>query len=205
METLSFLAQVLVLSLSGSMAPGPVTAATLQAGARRQHAGFWLAVGHGVVEFPLIAVIVLVTGAGDLLQSQAFRQTVGVLGGLSLVGMAALMLAGLRPRPGDAKPVRTAGPVVSGIVLTITSPYFLVWWATVGMAMATRASELGIVALVLFAAMHWVSDAAWLEILSLASYRGAKVFGPRSQVVVTVVCAAAMAVFGVIFLRDAIW
>jgi threonine/homoserine/homoserine lactone efflux protein len=205
----AFLAQAVVLSLSGSLAPGPVTAATLLAGTRRQHAGFLLAVGHGIVELPLMAVIMLIAGAGDVLRSQAFRTVVGAIGGLALLAMAAMMLVGtFRARAGvpraRAPIVLPAAPVWSGLLLTITSPYFLVWWATVGLALSTRAAELGAAALGLFAIVHWTCDAVWLEILSLASHRGSRVMGPRGETIIAVGCAIAMAVFGGWFLLDAI-
>jgi hypothetical protein len=43
----------------------------------------------------------------------------------------------------------------------------------------------------------------WLETLSLASNKGVGLLGPRSQRVILVICSAAMAVFGVLFLVDA--
>ena len=59
MVLLLFLGQVVVISLSGVMAPGPVTAAAIGMGARSRYAGMLLAIGHGIVEFPLMILIVL--------------------------------------------------------------------------------------------------------------------------------------------------
>ena len=48
--------------------------------------------------------------------------------------------------------------------------------------------EFGILALVLFAVLHWLCDLGWLEVLSFAGFKGSA-FGNRSQKVISVVCA----------------
>ena len=55
---ITFLLTATAISLSGVLAPGPMTAATLAAGTRSRHAGAIIALGHGVVEFPLMLVII---------------------------------------------------------------------------------------------------------------------------------------------------
>lgn len=52
-----FILTVVGSSLSGVMAPGPITAATLAAGERNRHAGTWICIGHIAVELPLILQI----------------------------------------------------------------------------------------------------------------------------------------------------
>ncbi len=197
-----FLLQAVGVSLSGVMAPGPITAATLAAGARRRHAGAWMAVGHGVVEFPLMGLIM--AGAGVMLQTKGFRVGVGIAGGAILILMAMMMLGSLR-RPMDvAQPQPVRNPLWTGMALTGANPYFLIWWATVGLALATRAAELGMIAFALFAVVHWLCNLAWLEVLSVASHHGTALMGPRVQKVIVIVCGSAMAAFGAWFLRDAI-
>ena len=64
---LAFLVSAVAISLSGVIAPGPVTAATLAAGARHRHAGVMIALGHAIVEVPLI--LLLVGGVASILDS----------------------------------------------------------------------------------------------------------------------------------------
>lgn len=202
----AFLAQAVAISLSGVMAPGPVTAATLAAGARRRHAGAWVAIGHGAVEFPLMGLILL--GAGVVLTARWFRVGAGLAGGAILLLLMALMLRDLHRKGRAVQPkteLAVAAPLWTGLVVTGCNPYFLLWWATVGLAMATRALELGTMAFALFAAVHWLCDLVWLEALSLASHQGAGVLGPRVQQVIVAACAAVMGGFGLWFLWDAGW
>jgi len=197
-----FLLQAAGISLSGVLAPGPVTAATLAAGSRNRHAGAWIAVGHGIVEFPLMVLIM--AGAGAVLTAKAFRIGVGLAGGGVLLLMAGLLLRGMRRKDSRETPSGVANPVWAGIALTAGNPYFLLWWATAGLALATRAMDLGVLAFGLFAVVHWVCDLMWLEILSLASHRGVSLLGRRSRQALVVLCSAAMAAFGGMFLLDAV-
>lgn len=201
MVLLIFLFEVFVISLSGVMAPGPVTAAAIGMGTRSRFAGSLIAVGHGVVEFPLIILIVL--GAGRVLELPAAQIGIGLAGGVILLVMGIGMLRPLRSA-GQVE-ARLAGgtPILTGILLTATQPYFLLWWATVGLALATQAADLGIWAFVLFATVHWVCDFVWLSILSWASFKGSTVFGPRVMRIVLMICAAALVIFGVCFVLGA--
>jgi threonine/homoserine/homoserine lactone efflux protein len=200
-ELIAFLAKAVVISLSGVLAPGPVTAVTLAAGARNQHAGALVAVGHGIVEFPLMILVVI--GVGRVFEIPQVRIGIALAGGVMLLLMAAGMFAEAL-KQGDVEPkASTRGPILTGIVLSIGNPYFLLWWATVGLTLATRAVSLGLIAFVLFAVLHWLCDLIWLEALSWTSFRGSKLFGKQTQRVVLSVCAAALLLFGGMFLYDA--
>lgn len=201
-EIALFLAQAALISLSGVMAPGPVTAATISAGTRRPHAGALIAAGHGAVEFPLMVVIVL--GAGAVFRVTSVRVGIGLVGGAMLVFMAVQMAMAAR-RPVEAQPpAAKRGPLMTGIMLTMGNPYYLLWWATVGLALATQAAELGVVAFALFAVIHWLCDLVWLEVLSVASYHGTRVLGRKSQRYVLAGCAAVMALLGGKFIYEGV-
>ena len=197
-----FLFQVFVISLSGVMAPGPVTAAAIGMGSRSRFAGSLIAVGHGVVEFPLIILIVL--GAGRVLKLPAAQIGIGLAGGIILLVMGIGMLRALRSAEQSNARLSGGAPVLTGILLTATQPNFLLWWATVGLALATQAADLGMWAFVLFAMVHWVCDFVWLSILSWASYKGSTVLGPRTMRIVLMICASALVVFGVCFVFRAL-
>ncbi|MHC4169429.1 MAG: LysE family transporter [Planctomycetota bacterium] len=202
MALLLFLSQVFVISLSGVMAPGPVTAAAIGMGTRSRFAGSLIAVGHGVIEFPLILLIVL--GAGKVLKLPAAQISIGLAGGAILLVMGVGMLRVLRSAEQSNSRLSGGTPVLTGILLTATQPYFLLWWATVGLALATQAADLGIWAFVLFAIVHWVCDFVWLSILSWASFKGSTVLGPRIMRIVLMICALALVVFGVCFVFRAV-
>jgi threonine/homoserine/homoserine lactone efflux protein len=94
--------------------------------------------------------------------------------------------------------------VLAGVILSASNPYFLIWWATVGLALATRATQWGMWAFALFAVVHWSVDLMWLQILSWVSFKGSKVFGQRGQRTVILICALALLAFGLIFIYAAV-
>lgn len=182
------------------MAPGPVTAATLAAGSRSRHAGAWIAVGHGVVEFPLMLLIM--AGMHLVFKIKEVQIVIGLAGGLMLVLMGGQIFRDLARNNDSGAKYAERSPLWIGILLTGGNPYFLLWWATVGMALAGQAWRLGVLAFAFFALVHWSCDLVWLEILSQASYRGARLLGARTQKGLALVCGLALLVFGLVFLGD---
>ena len=201
MALLLFLGQVVVISLSGVMAPGPVTAAAIGMGARSRYAGMLLAVGHGIVEFPLIVFIVL--GMGRILKLPSAQIVIGLAGGAFLLMMAIGMLRSLRSAQEQETKAAKRTPILAGIILSAGNPYFLFWWATVGLALATTATGMGIWAFALFAVVHWLCDFVWLGALSWASFKGTGLFGARSRRIVLLICAVALLFFGLFFIYNA--
>jgi len=203
MQLLLFLLQVVVISLSGVLAPGVVTTATIALGSRNRYAGLMVAVGHGIVELPLVLFITL--GLGSLFQSSGARFAIGLAGGLIMVWMAVQMLRSMRDiASASADASKKDRPLLTGILLTAGNPLFLVWWATVGLKLATDARQLGLWAFALFAVVHWLCDVVWLFLLSWASFKGTILLGPRRQRIVLMICGGAMALFGAKFIWAAV-
>ncbi len=202
MELILFLIEVVVISLSGVMAPGPVTAAAIGMGTRSRYAGMLIAVGHGIVEFPLMVLIVL--GLGRILKLPTAQIIIGLAGGAFLLIMAIQMLKSLRAAEEQQTKTTKSTPVLTGIVLSASNPYFLLWWATVGLTLATTATGIGIWAFVIFAIVHWLCDFIWLGALTWASFKGSILLGPRGMRIVLMICAAALFFFGLFFIYNAL-
>lgn len=201
MELLFFLAKVVGISLSGVMAPGPITAAAIAMGARNRFAGALMAVGHGIIEFPLMVLIIL--GMDKILKFPSTKIVIGFAGGAFLVIMAIQMLRSIKNIEQQEIKVTRSGPVVAGIVLSGGNPFFLIWWASVGLNLAITATGFGVWAFVLFAIVHWLCDFIWFSILSWASFKGSVLLGPRSQKKILMICSLALFGFGLFFIYHA--
>ena len=197
---LTFLAEAFVISLSGSLAPGPITAIAVGRGSRARHAGAWVAIGHALVEIPLM--IAVFAGMARILHVPAVRSLITGLGAIVLLQMGVSMVR--LARRSDVACGRDAerSPVLSGVWLSLTSPYFLLWWATVGSTLISRAAAFGLGGFVAFAAVHWDSDLGWCEFLSNLSFLGGRFFGSRFQQAVFAICGVLLCVFGVRLLVD---
>ena len=201
MALIFFLGKVFIISFSGAMQPGPVTATAITMGSRSRWAGALLAVGHGIVEFPLIVLMII--GLGTIFESNAAQIAIGFAGGAVLVLMAIQMFVSARANTNAQAKISRDRPILTGIVLSAGNPYFLVWWATVGLALATQAKGFGIWAFAVFAVVHWLVDLLWFGALSWASFKGSALLGPKSQPIVLAICSVALFGFGLYFIYNA--
>jgi threonine/homoserine/homoserine lactone efflux protein len=80
-----FLASVLLISLSGVLMPGPLFAVTLKKAAKSKFSGALIAVGHGIVEFPLMFLIFFVLSQFTIPNS--VQAMVGLVGGFLMIFM----------------------------------------------------------------------------------------------------------------------
>lgn len=200
MELLAFLVKVFGISLSGALQPGAVTAAAISMGARNRFAGTLMALGHGIIEFPLM--ILLIYGLGEFVQRPSVSIAIGLAGGTFLVLMGAQLFRDLSKSDDGQIAGPRGGPLMTGIILSGANPYFLIWWATVGLTLVTTAKGLGVWAFVLFALVHWSCDLIWLTILSWGSFKGASVLSPKRRKAILLFCAVALLGFGIYFIGD---
>ncbi len=191
----------MLISVSGVMSPGPVTAVAVGRGSESPHAGALVALGHGVVEFPLIAAVAW--GFGQLLQAAPAKLGIALVGGVVLVIMGIGML---RSQHGEQRQESAPHrfPLVAGILLSAGNPFFLIWWVTVGAALIGRSLEFGVWGVVALALAHWSIDLVWCYLLSALSYRGSRVFGRRVQQVISSLCGIFMLAFGGKYILDAV-
>ena len=191
-----FLLSVAVISLTGVMLPGPMTAATVAKGYRNKNAGALIAIGHAVIELPLIAAIYL--GVGHFLGLPVVVNGIYIAGGVVLfyLGFRMFRTAGDAPEEVGGFP---ASSVVTGIVVTGTNPAFYVWWVTLGAALIAGAARFGVVGIVLLGVVHWPCDLIWSEFLSMGTFKSRKWWTGKVQRIVFSVCALILLGFGAWF------
>jgi threonine/homoserine/homoserine lactone efflux protein len=196
-----FLSEAIVISLSGVMAPGPITAVAIGRGSRSLRAGPLVAIGHGIVEFPVMAAVAL--GVGRFLETRSVQAAIGATGAavLALLGVGMLRLA---PRRSEVTAAPDRSPLAAGVLLSLANPYFLIWWATIGAALIARSLAFGLAGLAAFGVAHWLCDFLWCSALSTLSFRGSRFFGGKTQRAVFMVCGAALLVFAVRLMIDAV-
>ncbi len=189
-----------VLALSGAMMPGPLLTATIGESARR---GFWagptLILGHSALELAL--VMALLTGLAPLFSSQAFFIGVALAGSAILLWMAASMFWSL-PRLQlslEAEGPKRSSLVASGALLSVSNPYWTVWWATIGLGYLLQRGELGWPGAAAFFLGHIAADFAWYAAVSAAVARGRRFLSDGLYRGVIGVCAMVLLVFAGVF------
>ena len=191
-----FLLSAAAISFTGVMLPGPMTAATVAKGYSNKHSGAWIALGHAVIEIPLIAAIYF--GFGRFIGSPQVVNIIYVVGGLALFYLGFRMLRSSYNAPGEVAGLPSS-PLVTGIVITGTNPAFYVWWITVGTALIVGAATFGLRGVLLFTVVHWPCDLVWYEFLSAATFKSRRLWTPKVQKVVFTVCALILVGFGIWF------
>jgi threonine/homoserine/homoserine lactone efflux protein len=194
---LVFLGFVVLVSLSGVMMPGPVLAATITKGLNNRHAGIWIALAHGVVEFPLIAGLYL--GLGGLFENVTVMSVIGLVGGAMLIYMGTDMIRKRRAGPEDAEPL-PYHPFWVGIITSLSNPYFFLWWATVGILLITTASSFGAWAVAVFAITHWSCDLVWDAFVGYAAFRSRDIWNERVGSAILGICGIVLIWFGAYFM-----
>ncbi len=197
-----FLLGAAVISLSGVMMPGPMSAVIAGRGSTDPAAGALIAAGHGAVEIPLILLYYSGLGAFGAAVGGSGRTVLGAVGGIVIVYMALRMIAD--PAPGAGRNVtRHGNAFTDGVILTAANPYFYLWWLSVGGALVARTSGFGAPGLAAFIAVHWLCDLGWSWFLSALSYRGTRFFGRSFQRGLFIVMGLLFLFFGARFLYDA--
>lgn len=199
-----FFGFVIVISLSGVMTPGPVFAAAIAKGYRDKMAGVKIAVGHGIVEFPLMLLIAVIgLGAESLFEEPGVKMGIGLVGGALLIFLGiSMVISEIRTGKGADE---GGGQIpwdatTAGILTTSANPYFFIWWATVGVALILNAQWFGPIVVVAFAAVHWSCDLAWYSFTSFTVYRTKHLWTPLVHKLVFVTCGAIMILFGLWFI-----
>ena len=197
-----FLISAFIISFSGAAAPGPVTAASIAMGVRNKYAGALLVVGHAIIELPLILLIIL--GFKRYFEFLLLRITIGFAGGAFLLWMAYGLFVNIKKSIDSADAFYKTGPIMTGLILSATNPYFTLWWITIGINLASKGLEFSIAGFMLFVLVHWASDLISFQFLSFAAFKGGKIISSRKLKIVFGICATAMMCYGIYFIYGAV-
>jgi threonine/homoserine/homoserine lactone efflux protein len=193
------------VALSGALMPGPLFTATVsESGRRGAIAGPLFIGGHAILEAILVLLVVL--GLGAFLDRPAVFIVISLCGGLIMLWMAASMFRSLPSLRFDVTggDKRYGHVVLSGALLSLSNPYWTVWWVTIGLGWISRGMKLGPAGVGAFYAGHILGDLSWYAFLSFAVAKGRRFLTDRRYRILIGICAAALAGFGLWFIGSGI-
>jgi threonine/homoserine/homoserine lactone efflux protein len=160
------------------MMPGPMFAVTVAKSYRSPWAGIRISLGHAVVEVPLILLIYF--GFARFFEDNTVQLVLNLLGGAMIIWMGIAMFRARTEvvQKGNDSPYST---LVAGIITTGFNPYFLLWWATIGIMLVMNFMGFGIGGLALLIIVHWLCDLVWLSFVSILVYRTHSLWGLKFQ------------------------
>jgi threonine/homoserine/homoserine lactone efflux protein len=191
MNMLEFAGEVILVSLSGVLSPGPLFFANLIYGSKEGfRSGIKIAFGHTIVELPLI--ILLVIGVSQIpysgFTSIGNLKIIGLIGGIAIVAFSILQIKDIIKGKDVAITLNSNGekeiqkviyynrnrPVISGIIFSALNPFFLAWWLTIGLKLISDSvSSFGVLSgIVSLFSFHIWMDYAWLTLISCLIFKG---------------------------------
>jgi threonine/homoserine/homoserine lactone efflux protein len=184
------------------MAPGPLLTVTITESTRRGgRVGPLVVLGHGILEITLLVLIVF--GLGSFLANQVLYTVISFCGGIIMIWMSVGIIKNLstyRLASGSDSSGKGLHPVLAGIVISLSNPYWFIWWLTIGMGYVMFAKELGIPGILAFFVGHISSDLAWYSFVSYGIHMGGKHMSTRLIKGVLFVCSLFLAFFGLFFI-----
>jgi threonine/homoserine/homoserine lactone efflux protein len=202
MNVIDFAAQVVFISVSGVLSPGPLFFANLIYGSKEGfYSGVKIALGHTIVE--LLLVILLAAGifgfSSFKLTNESIR-IIGLVGGTAIIIFSISQITDIikRRRNTDVandknkssysyfskisnKGRRLERPFIIGLTFSALNPFFIIWWLTVGLKLISDSVSLfGIVEgiLILFSLHIWM-DYAWLSVTAYLMSKGRLILKER--------------------------
>lgn len=201
METLALIfGSSFVIALSGALMPGPVLAVTITEASRiGLRAGPLIILGHSILELSLFSLLVL--GFVHFINHPLVLGVVGVTGGVVLLWMSYGMIKSLRTLdlPFENPERGGMGPVLSGILLSLSNPYWIIWWATIGLGYVFWSMKHGWEGMLAFFTGHISADFAWYTFVSFLVCKGREHIRPAVYRGVVAICAVVLIGFGIYF------
>jgi threonine/homoserine/homoserine lactone efflux protein len=185
-----------VIALSGALMPGPLLTVTISESSRRGFImGPLLIAGHSLLELGL--VIALLLGLAPFLQQPAVFVATAIVGSAILFWMAFGMFRSLPFLRLSWEPdqKRRNHPLVSGILMSVANPYWIIWWATIGLGYILYSSRFGFWGIVFFFVGHILADLVWYSLVAAAVAGGRHFLTDRLYRGLIAACAVFLVVF----------
>ncbi len=168
----------LLMALSGALMPGPMLTYTISrtlAARRRSWAtGARVVAGHAAIEAALVTALVL--GVVEFLHAPAAVKIIAAVGAVLLIYMGVSLLRETARGRGVELAGQKSGfttrlpPVAAGVLVSVSNPYWWIWWVTIGAAFLVRydVTFQRWPALAAFFVGHELGDLGWFLAVSIA-------------------------------------
>ena len=191
--------------LTGALMPGPLLAFTIGEVTRR---GFWagplIIIGHSILE--LAMVLALVFGLGHLVEDNLTAgNVISIVGGLILIAMGVSTVINSRrqrgmPSSAQGSKGRSGMLVISGIVISLSNPFWFIWWAGIGLSYLVWAQKLGAAGVAAFFGGHFLADFGWYAFIAFIITSGKKVISDSVYRWLLFACGIVLVGIGIYFL-----
>ncbi len=200
---LEFAVIVIIISVSGVMSPGPLFAANISYGLREgTKSGIKMAVGHSIVEFPLI--VLLGIGVFSLGVFPEFRTIISILGAITLFVFATLQIKAILDQKNQNPIQPKHGPLITGIAFSALNPFFIIWWITIGFKLISDAMMIwAFSGMIIVFFLHVWMDFVWLGGTAFLASKSSKIISNKNYKFMMIGLSMVLVYFGIAFLIEA--
>ena len=206
MNPLEFAGEVILVSTSGVLSPGPLFFINLIYGSKLGiTGGIKIAFGHTMVEFSLVITLAfgLFTFSHVFLNNENLK-VISIIGGSAIIVFAFAQIISIAKGKVDKQKAYAGihykkGPILLGVIFSGLNPFFLVWWLTVGLKLISDSIHFfGFVIGILFLfSFHIWMDYAWLIITSYMIHRGISILKRKFYSALLITMSTILALYGV--------
>ncbi len=198
---LPILLSVVAISFSGVMMPGLMFGITLAKSLKSPWAGAQIALGHAIIEIPLILLIYF--GFARFSPNDVVQLVLSILGGGMIIALGIAMFRARAELVQKGKDL-PYNAFIAGILTSVLNPFFWLWWATIGTMLVMKFLDFGATGLIVFIIAHWLCDLVWLSFVSVLVYRTQSLWGRKFQEGLFITCSLLLIGFGGWFLISGI-
>ncbi|NMA96258.1 MAG: LysE family transporter [Clostridiales bacterium] len=205
-------ASAFLIGFSGAMMPGPMLGVTIDGSLKKGWiVGPLVVLGHGVLELTLI--IVMTFGLRDFFSNPQVAGFIGFFGGIFLAWMGygmikssiegSISLESVESKDGESDGrMGIKNPILTGILVSATNPYFILWWASTGMESIRMANVLGFAGIIFFFAGHILSDFIWYLAISLTFSKGKMIMSDSIYRLIVLLLGIFIVGFSIYFMNN---
>jgi threonine/homoserine/homoserine lactone efflux protein len=99
-----------------------------------------------------------------------------------------------------ARPI--GNPILAGVLTSITNPYWLLWWATVGAVWLVTFRDFGLAGIIAFYVGHTLADWVWNNVVAFVVATGRRVMTDQVYRAVLIVCGGFLLILSIYFIRS---
>ncbi|MHA1785937.1 MAG: LysE family translocator [Candidatus Helarchaeota archaeon] len=197
-----------IFGFSGAISPGPVLVAVIESTPKYgKFTGFLFIVGHSILE--IIVIIAIFYNLAFFLMIPLIYFIFCTVGGGILFILGYLIIKNINEYSIEREFIKTdinesklKHPIIQGMILSVSNPFFLIWWGTAGLSniLSLNVFIFGFLGALIYFLGHISSDFLWYDVISFSVHFGKKFIINKVYKILLIICCSLFFYFGFKFI-----
>ncbi|NHI93379.1 MAG: hypothetical protein EAX96_12910 [Candidatus Lokiarchaeota archaeon] len=187
-----------IFGFSGALSPGPVLVAVIETTPKYgKFTGFLFILGHSILE--IIVIIAIFYNLATVLSIPTVYFIFCTIGGVILFYLGYVNIKNINEyslekqlEVSEFDTTKLKHPIIQGIILSVSNPFFLIWWGTAGLSniISLNVFLFGVLGALIYFLGHVSSDFLWYDIISFSVHYGKKLINDKIYRILLIVCSS---------------